>query len=67
MTTESNYPSKFKYKQSHFEGTHTSYTWQTSNPDDKIIGETKSFYVIDWNWSKTPKKVKKENIEIVKD
>jgi hypothetical protein len=58
---------RFRYKQSHFEGTHTSYSWQLSTEEDVIIGETKKFYIVEWRWSKTPKKVKKENIELIKD
>lgn len=69
MTTTNTYPENFYYKESCFEGTHTSYWWHHSEGRKQIVGETKAFYLVSdkyfsgvaWKWSE-PKKVKKTNI-----
>ncbi len=61
------YPSKFQYMTSHFEGTHTSYDWQESGENDKIIGETAEFYkviIISVNPKGEIFRIKKDKIKI---
>lgn len=61
-----NYPENFKYKESYFEGSHTSYSWQSSkcngNIVAKITGETNKFYIMA-HITNGVRRIKKENID----
>jgi hypothetical protein len=58
------YPKNFKYKESHWEGSHTSYSWQSPGPNDRIVGETKECYLVYFpSRSFAPIRMKKENIK----
>jgi hypothetical protein len=61
------YPKIFRYRLSHFEGSHTSYSWQTSVYRDevlaRIISETKCFYIIET--SDSIRKVRKDQVEFI--
>ena len=61
------YPENFRYKEAHFEGTHTSYSWHSSKDGDiivaKITGETKCYYTVIGPFGM--KRFKKENIDFL--
>lgn len=62
MTTAT-YPAEFFHKVAHWEGSHTSYTWQR-NGELEIIGETAQFYVLGRGTEKGGK-IKKTNVSFL--
>jgi hypothetical protein len=44
-TTADDYPTAFEWKESFWEGTHTSYIWQKNGPA-LIVGETAAYYLV---------------------